>query len=416
MRPYPRPINELQRQRKLRAVVARDFNENPLLNEVVATVRKLMDCPTCIISLVDQDEQWFKARDGFSLERTPRDYSLCSHTIMKDEVLVIPDALSDPRYCNHPVVVNDPHIRFYIGAPITVGGFRVGSLCAIDYEPRPAPSGEKLDILQSLARLVSETIESNAAAEGPGDEGHSSIAGDARRELLALVSHELKTPLTVILGNASVLEHFVEDPAKRKMVAAIIRSGNHLNHLITQMIQFTDIDAGEILLNEGPWSLSEITRDAMSSIEPIASPRGKTVAFSTDQRPDTLSVDKEQMHIAVSCILMNTLISGGDSISVHLRSDAESVSILVSDNGAQLSSGDIRDALSPFGFVGDLDTRATADLGLNLPMARTIAELHGGDLDVSSQEGQNVYALRLPSWRMVGPDQAPQRTARTGKG
>jgi len=181
MRPYPRPINELQRQRKLRAVVARDFNENPLLNEVVATVRKLMDCPTCIISLVDQDEQWFKARDGFSLERTSRDYSLCSNTIMKDEVLVIPDTLSDPRYCNHPVVVNDPHIRFYIGAPITVGGFRVGSLCAIDYESRPAPSGEKLDILQSLARLVSETIESDAAAEGPGEEGHSSIAGDARR-------------------------------------------------------------------------------------------------------------------------------------------------------------------------------------------------------------------------------------------
>lgn len=401
MRPYPRPINELQRQRKLKAVVARDFNQDPLLNEIVATVRKLMDCPTSILSLVDEDEQWFKARDGFALQRTSRDYSLCSHTIMKDE---IPNAMADPRYCNHPVVANDPHIRFYIGAPITVDGFRIGSLCAIDYVPRAAPSREKLDILQSLARLVSETIESNAAAEGPDEKVHKSIAGDARRELLALVSHELKTPLTVILGNASVLEHFVEDQAKRNMVAAIIRSGNHLNDLITQMIQFTDIDAGEILLNEGPWSLSEITRDAMSSIESIASPRGKTFAFSTDQRPDVMNVDKEQMNIAVSCILMNTLISGGDSISVQLESDEDRVSILVSDNGAALSPDDIRDALRPFGVVGDLDTRATADLGLNLPMARTIAELHGGDLDVSSQDARNVYALRLPKWRMAGPD------------
>lgn len=79
MRPYPRPINELQRQRKLKAVVARDFNEHPLLNEIVATVRKLMDCPTCIISLVDQDEQWFKARDGFSAT-APRGITPCART------------------------------------------------------------------------------------------------------------------------------------------------------------------------------------------------------------------------------------------------------------------------------------------------------------------------------------------------
>ncbi|MGR3598823.1 MAG: GAF domain-containing protein [Heliomarina sp.] len=81
-------------------------------------VRKLFDCPTALVSLVEEDEQWFKARDGFNISRTPRDYSLCAHTIMSDESLVICDTLSDPKFSNYPVAINDPNIRFYVGSPI----------------------------------------------------------------------------------------------------------------------------------------------------------------------------------------------------------------------------------------------------------------------------------------------------------
>ena len=144
MRSYPIPFNEPARLAAVGTLAWITPDEEPLLDEIASMVRRELSVPTALVSIVDKDKQWFAARDGFPVCETSRDYSICAHTILKGEPLVICDTHADPRFREHPVVVNSPHVRFYAGAPIVLSsGLRVGSLCALDYVPREYRSEER---------------------------------------------------------------------------------------------------------------------------------------------------------------------------------------------------------------------------------------------------------------------------------
>ena len=118
MKSYPTPFNETLRQNAVEKLRWIEPGEDPVLEEVVATVTKIFDVPTALVSLVDQDRQWFPARAQFPSAETSRDYSICAHAILQHTPLMLPDTLADPRFAEHPVVVNAPYVRFYAGAPI----------------------------------------------------------------------------------------------------------------------------------------------------------------------------------------------------------------------------------------------------------------------------------------------------------
>ena len=120
---------------------------------------RLFDMPICLVSLVDSSRQWFKSRQGLDAEETARDISFCTHAIMHDDVMIVPDALEDQRFKDNPLVVDDPHIRFYAGAPLEVnGGHRIGTLCVIDREPREF-SPAQAELLADLAHIVVDELE-----------------------------------------------------------------------------------------------------------------------------------------------------------------------------------------------------------------------------------------------------------------
>jgi GAF domain-containing protein len=128
-------------------------------DRVTRFAQKAFDVPIALVSLVDRDRQWFKSRQGFETRETPRDIAICSRTIESDEPLIVRDARDDARFRDNPLVTGEPHVRFYMGAPLRVrGGHRLGTVCAIDRRPRDAAPRE-IETLQELARLVSAEID-----------------------------------------------------------------------------------------------------------------------------------------------------------------------------------------------------------------------------------------------------------------
>ncbi|MCU7551762.1 GAF domain-containing protein [Chitinophagaceae bacterium LB-8] len=133
----PRPLNEEIRLLDLKSYNILDSAPEKEFEELLELAGQVCDCPISLITFIDADRQWFKAIRGTELMQTSRDASFCTHTILQQDIMVIPDTLQDDRFFDHPHVVEGMKIRFYAGVPITsAAGYNLGSVCIIDQKPR----------------------------------------------------------------------------------------------------------------------------------------------------------------------------------------------------------------------------------------------------------------------------------------
>ncbi|MDP9900794.1 GAF domain-containing protein [Variovorax ginsengisoli] len=146
----------------------------------------ICDVPISLITLIDQDRQWFKANLGLSgVTETPRDAAFCAHAVLGDDFMEVPDAKLDMRFVDNPLVISSPHIRFYAGAPIKLhSGVRVGTLCVIDREPRSRLKENQVMALRSLASAAAAGLERRAAIRRARRELHQ-----AERASMMLFRH-----------------------------------------------------------------------------------------------------------------------------------------------------------------------------------------------------------------------------------
>lgn len=156
MLPPAMPDDEAARLAELRSFGILDTHPDPSFDDISQLARRVAGSDIGIISLVDEERQWFKSCVGAFLgqQQTPRSISFCGHTILQQTPLIIEDASTDPRFAENPLVIGEPRIRFYAGFPlISSNGFALGSLCAISLQPHRLTQ-EQIDSLQRLASLT----------------------------------------------------------------------------------------------------------------------------------------------------------------------------------------------------------------------------------------------------------------------
>ncbi|KRG68213.1 sensor domain-containing diguanylate cyclase [Pseudoxanthomonas dokdonensis] len=161
----PKPGNEAQRLDALQRLDILDTQSEAAFDDLALIAAAVCDTPTALVSLIDAERQWFKARVGLDVSETSRDISFCGHAILQPQaVMVVPDALLDERFHDNPLVTAAPHIRFYAGAPLSDhDGLAMGTLCVLDTQPRSLDS-RQIAGMQALARRASQAMQMRLAS------------------------------------------------------------------------------------------------------------------------------------------------------------------------------------------------------------------------------------------------------------
>ncbi|MCW2036896.1 EAL domain-containing protein [Xanthomonas campestris pv. raphani] len=223
MHPTPAPVaspllpalDEAARLAVLHGLCLLDSPPDPVFDTIAAMAARMLGTEIALVSLVDEHRQWFKARVGLEAPETPREHAFCAHALRSDDVLVIPDALLDPRFCDNPLVLGAPHIRFYAGAPLKLrDGHTIGTLCVIGTSPRAGLDAEQriqLEGLRDLAVLRVENLRSSTYRDGPtGLPNRARFSEDLDAVLLQRTADSAATAIAVDLCGSDYFRDMVK--------------------------------------------------------------------------------------------------------------------------------------------------------------------------------------------------------------
>lgn len=155
----PKPKNEAKRLKVLWQYDVLDTVPEGVFDELTKLAALICGAPIAMISLIDEDRQWFKSSVGVTVEETSRDISFCAHAILQTDLFIVPDATKDKRFKSNPLVTASPKIRFYAGSPlVTPDGHALGTLCVIDQVARDL-NQEQRQALTVLSRHVMAQLE-----------------------------------------------------------------------------------------------------------------------------------------------------------------------------------------------------------------------------------------------------------------
>lgn len=258
------PKNEELRLKSLYDLFILDTDIEKEYQHLAELAANILETPISLMSLIDKNRQWFKAKTGVDLVETPREISFCTHTILKNEPLIVTDMKKDTRFSNNPFVVNEPNVKFYAGVPIQYeSGLNLGTLCVLDVKERQ-PSDRQIDGLKILAEAVSSNLKlrfQNFQTMKQEEELRFNFSRvqellQENQDLTSMLIHDFKNPLSVIVSACNMVGK-KKDPEKyiEKISNSAIRIGQMIekylgadgDQLFTDQLKLESVNIREFL-------------------------------------------------------------------------------------------------------------------------------------------------------------------------
>jgi signal transduction histidine kinase len=445
-----------------------DTESVPIFEEATQTAAHFLEVPICILSLLDQERQWFKSAVGLSRlglmndlalsRQLPLEESFCVHVVDSHQVLAIEDTLRHPAFASS-LLVQQYNIRAYLGAPLmTSRGDCVGSLAVMDLSPRSFTTKE-MEFLALTARLSMSEYErlhltkaqSAIAQPSTGVTQQTAFTPLSRSatftnqftnpikfELLAQLTQELRTPLTSVMGMASVLNREIYGPLtpKQKEYLDIIHhSGQYLLSLVKEILELSQLDDSTKVLNLTSVDIEMLCQQAIGTLEQAAHRREQIIRLSVEPGSRIWLLDKEKIRQMLYHLIFSVIQSSnaGSVIRLHVSHKSSGLKLTVwathpclgdglayteiypaqastpavdleydsytSSNGHAFlfnGNGNHTALLDEPELVTDFNSEALRK-NLGLLLSRQLAEMHGGQIMIQGvAEPGYRYLITLP--------------------
>lgn len=364
-------------------------------DNIVALASKICGTPMSIISLVDEERQWFKAKKGLDADETHRDMAFCAHAILQEEVFIVENAKKDERFWDNPLVTGDLNLGFYAGVPL-VGkeGLPLGTLCVLDQMPRTFSEDEKqaLEILgQQVVRLFELRKKQREAEEAllREEKRHAELERFARVAL-----KDLKAPMRNI---ASVTRLILADgklalpDAKRQMMEKVLQSADRLKSMLEGLWSYNH---AEDYLNE---ALKEISVLSLQQHFQLA--YGQKAHLEWDM-PSSVYYRPKLFKVLLDELIDNSCRFAKQDIvwiSISLKKSSRGYHLVITDNGPGIPENAMEKAKELFFSEADKDKSGQPCHGIGLALLEKILLKEGGSIELSAApKGGVTVEIKIP--------------------
>ncbi len=404
----PVPEREQERLNWLQRLGILDTDFERAYDDIVQLAGTICGVPIALISFIDEQRQWFKARVGIDVRETPRELAFCAHAIMGREIFEVGDASLDPRFRDNELVTGEPRIRFYAGAPLlTPSGLALGTVCVIDRIPRQLTQIQR-DGLQCLSRQVMQLLTLRTATQVLNRQTDSLLATvEAHDYLMSVVAHDLRAPFISQVGLCDLIDAMLEagdaGDAQRK-VAALRASALSAAQLVDNLLAWSL--RGKQAMQPQPETLA--ATDAIEEVWQVyqVSAQSKQITLTLSGNL-TLNVHADRN--LLRSILMNLLGNAlkfsppARPIVIDLSvSDRNEACIAVIDRGVGITADQVAALFNGEWAESTRGTLGERGSGLGLRLCEMLAKRSGGSINAQSELGVGSrFCLRLPQ----GPSQ-----------
>ena len=386
---------EQQRIEELMHYDVLDTEGEQAFDELTQLASAICGTSISLISLVDEERQWFKSRVGLDATETPRDLAFCAHAILQEGVFEVCNAKEDERFSDNPLVTQDPDISFYAGAPlVSPSGMPIGTLCVIDQQPKKL-SAQQSQALTTLAHQVISQLELRL---------HNRQLMRMQKEqeqFFAAMAHDLRSPFSGILGLSKMLAKKADTISSEQLQVAskaILDSSMNVYQLLDELLQWSRNQLGAVHVKLQALPIQGLLDDSMDLIQdPLAL---KDLTLKQDIPGDLKAmVDQDLAKMIIRNLLANAIKYSpqGKTISLEVKSDGEHVILSVQDQGSGVSES-LKAQLFNECVSSEQGSSGEIGHGLGLKLCSEFAKKLGGQLSIDEhyQDGAK-FILKLKS-------------------
>jgi signal transduction histidine kinase len=382
----PIPENENTRLQDLYNSTLLDTAQEEEFDEIVKFASQLCNTTISLISLVDSNRQWFKARIGLNATETNRDISFCSHAILQEELFEIPDTLKDNRFFDNPMVTNDPSIRFYAGMPlVTSSGSRLGTLCVIDKNP-----GQLTEMQRSGLKVLANNVIKIAELRIKNKDLY--YLTETQKRIISILAHDVRNPLAAIKNIIDLKQSEILDAKDAANMISLVTG--QLENTI-QMVE-NIVNWGQLHLKFGALKLEDFDLyelvDRIFGSEKLNSVAKNNLLINRVGLGCIIHSDERALEFVLRNLISNSnKYTENGMITVQMEPMGLQHMLIITDTGVGMSKEKAIELLgNNSSYQSTLGTNKEKGSGLGLLLVKEFIDRLAGSIAVESEPGKGT--------------------------